>query len=320
MSISLILLLSAGLIILLLLVVAPLLTRDARIIRQRISEQYIVKPSTTRKHKKSKGGSRVDLFPTITDFLCGKAFAEKMQLELLRANLFLRPAEFVAIILISATGLLLLGCLFTTNIFILLALGAMGYFVPRLYVKHLQQKRVAAFEKQIADALMLISSSLRTGYSFLRAIQTVAEQMPPPISEEFERVVYETSLGAPMADALSHLVIRVPSYDLDLVVTAVLIQLETGGNLSQILENISETIRERCRIAGEIKILVSEGKLSGVIVGLLPIFMGILLTIINPNYTKPLFTTSIGQTMLGVGFFLQILGARLIKKMIAIDV
>ncbi|MEM7820560.1 MAG: type II secretion system F family protein, partial [Candidatus Aenigmatarchaeota archaeon] len=260
------------------------------------------------------------LFPTITRYLRGTAIADKLRMDLLRANLFLRPSEYIAIIIGSALMLFLLGRIFIANVWLLLGLAALGGFLPQLYVKNLQQRRLMALERQIPDALMLISASLRTGYSFLRAVQMVVDQMPPPISEEFARIVHDSNLGAPMEDALRHLVARVRSYNLELVVTAVLIQLETGGNLSEILENIAETIRERARIINEIRILTQEGKLSGILVGILPVAMGILLSIMNPSYMKPLVTTPMGKMMLGLGLGLQVLGALVIKKMIAIDV
>jgi tight adherence protein B len=187
-------------------------------------------------------------------------------------------------------------------------------------LKSLSANRTRKFENQLPDSLTLIASSLRSGYSFLRAIQVVGQEMPDPIAEEFRRSVAESNLGVPTELALARMVERVPSYDLDLVVTAVNIQLQVGGNLAQILDTIASTIRERVRNQREIAALTAEGKLSGWVCAGMPPIMGAIMTALNPDYMKPLFTDSYGLMMIAVALGLQLLGGLVIKKMLSIDV
>jgi tight adherence protein B len=148
----------------------------------------------------------------------------------------------------------------------------------------------------------------------------VAEEAPHPISSEFRRMLRETNLGYPMEQALDGLAERVPSEDLDLVVTVIKIQRQIGGNLAEILDKIVHTIRERIRIKGEVNTLTAQGKLQGIILTLLPVAMAIGIYMMNPEFMMPLFTTLLGKAMLGVAFILQMIGGFLIKKIVEIRV
>jgi tight adherence protein B len=151
-------------------------------------------------------------------------------------------------------------------------------------------------------------------------MQMIAQEMPPPISQEFQRVLNETNVGRSLEDALKDVVARTQSYDFDLVVTAVLIQLSVGGNLADILESIGATIRERVQIMGEMRSLTVEGKLSGVILILLPIVLGIALSVANPTYMRVLIEDPLGKMMLGIGAMLQIAGGLVMRSMLKLDI
>lgn len=243
-----------------------------------------------------------------------------MQLELLRAGLKVRPAEYWAATAAVAGLLGALGLLSPAPVLWVPVFGLTGIFVPRAVLKHLQAARVRKFENQMADALALVASSLRSGYSFLRAIQVVGQEMPDPIAEECRRVVAESNLGAPVEQALGRVVDRVPSYDLELVVTAVYIQIQVGGNLAQILDTISATIRERVRNQREIAALTAEGKLSGIVCVAMPPVMALFLMLVNPGYLKPLFTEPLGILMLVGAAVLQLLGIIWTRALVKIDV
>jgi tight adherence protein B len=160
----------------------------------------------------------------------------------------------------------------------------------------------------------MIASSLRSGFSLMRSMQMVSQEMPPPISEEFERVINEVNLGRPMEDALRESVSRVKSYDYDLMVTAILINQQVGGNLADILEIIAHTIRERLQIRGEMKALTAEGRISGVILVILPLVLAGLIAVLNPPYLLTLVTEPIGVYLIVTAVLLQIIGGLFIRK------
>jgi tight adherence protein B len=164
-----------------------------------------------------------------------------------------------------------------------------------------------------------MSNALRAGFSFMQAMDMVGREMPDPISKEFSRTYREISLGAITEEALQKMVKRVSSDDLDLLVTAVLIQRQVGGNLAEVLDNISHTIRERIRIKGEIRTLTAQGRISGLIIGIIPPCLIVLLLLINPSYMQPLLYTQLGWMMLAAGACTEFIGILLIKKIISID-
>jgi tight adherence protein B len=163
-------------------------------------------------------------------------------------------------------------------------------FIPNLYLGYRARQRIKSFNNQLGDTINLMANSLRSGYSFLQTLDLVAREAPQPVSAEFKRVVQEVGLGRSTEEALSGLLRRVPSDDLDLMITAVNIQHEVGGNLAQVLETIGHTIRERVRIKGEIQTLTAQGRISAYVVTGLPIGLGIFISVINPEYMSPIFT------------------------------
>jgi tight adherence protein B len=167
---------------------------------------------------------------------------------------------------------------------------------------------------------MLMSSSLRSGFSFLRAMQMVAQEMPSPISQEFDRIIGEVKVGRPLEDALRGSVARIRSYDYDLAVTAVLIQHHVGGNLAEILETIAGTIRERIRIIGEMRALTAEGRISGIVLVLLPIVLAAILSTLNPVYMSVLIKETAGHYLIGLAVLFQIIGSLIIRRMLVLDI
>jgi len=244
-----------------------------------------------------------------------KKWVEK---ELARADLPLRAEEFL---LFTILGIVLasLALLMFTGSFVLMTLVLVVLLpLPYLTILRAKQQRLVKFSAQIGDALVIIANSLRSGFSFLQAMDLVRKEMPDPIAREFGRTFQEISLGTPTEQALQNMAERVGSDDLDMVVTAVLIQRQVGGNLAEVLDNIAHTIRERIRIKGEIKTLTAQGRISGLIVGLLPTALTILLFAINPKYISLLFTTTPGLLMLGAAFIAQATGFLIINKIVDI--
>jgi tight adherence protein B len=201
--------------------------------------------------------------------------------------------------------------------------GIAGFFAPILYVRRQQGKRLVKFDNQLADMLSLIVNGLRAGYSTMQAMEAVSRELPPPISDEFRRVVQEMQLGIPMNTSLQNLSRRIPSKDLDLVVTAINVQREVGGNLAEILDTISHTIRERVRVKGEIRVLTSQVLMSGRVLAIMPIAVIILMYFLNRQYMMRFFNPSTrmyGIPALIIGAFLIIIGYILMQKIASIEV
>ncbi len=261
----------------------------------------------------------VDPFATLSSDVADKRFAIRVQRDLARANLKLRVAEYYYIRIGAALGLgLVLGVLRDplSGVFGVI----LGYFLPRFYVGRRIGGRLGAFNKQLADTITLLSNSLRAGSSFLQSIELVSRETPAPMGEEMGRVVREVNLGLGMEEALANLVRRIRSEDLDLMVTAIGVQQQVGGNLAEILDTIAFTIRERVRIKGEINTLTAQGRMSGYLVAFLPIGIMFALNAINPSFMQPLFTETLGRIMLGVGAVMMTIGFFAIQKIVDIKV
>jgi tight adherence protein B len=258
-------------------------------------------------------------FPTVAKFIAGKSFTDRLLMQLLRSGVKLRPSEYVGFVFGLALMLALLSTLFTRNIGVQFLGIFIGLVSPYLYLKTLETRRLVTFTRQIPDALSLMSSAIRSGFSFQRAMMLVAEELPDPIAEEFRRVNNETSVGLQTDTALLRLGTRVPSYDLQLVITAIIIQQQTGGNLSEIIDKISETIRERIRIEGEVAALTAEGKISGVILIAMPFVLAVAVSLANPSYLKPLLTDPLGNMIIVIAICMQVIGAIIIKRMLVLD-
>ena len=255
----------------------------------------------------------------IAKFNLMKKLKNKNQKELIKAGIPLKGEEFIAIQLIVGISFFIiafktLGTIIAGGLILMI-----GFYIPMIIVQLKKNKRMKLFNDQLGDTIVLISNSLKVGHSFLQAVDTASIEMPEPISKEFSKLVHEIRLGASFESAFDNLVQRVESDDLNLLITAVNIQRQTGGNLSEILDNISKTIRERIRIKGEIKTLTAQGKLSGIIVSILPIVIAAAIYMIDPQYLEPLYSTKIGLMLLCAAFFNEIIGYLIIHKIIKID-
>ncbi len=277
------------------------------------------KPGEKKKKRSSGRKDLVDPFATLSGDIQDKRFSTRVQRDLARANLKLRVAEYYYIRIGTALGLgLLLGVLRDPLSGVIGVL--LGYMLPRMYVGRRISGRLGAFNKQLADTTTLLSNSLRAGSSFLQSIELVSRESPAPMGEEMGRVVREVNLGLALEEALANLVRRIKSDDLDLMVTAIGVQQQVGGNLAEILDTIAFTIRERVRIKGEINTLTAQGRMSGYLVAFLPIGIAVTLNFINPAFMQPLFTQLLGQILLGVGGVMMVIGFFAIQKIVSIKV
>ncbi len=273
--------------------------------------------------KKGRGepGPRVSpLGERLDKALAERGLARNLRTQLARANLKLTAGEFIAATVICM--LLFPAIVFVVRRDILLSLLAavLGFFAPRWYVAYLQGKRLKAFNDQLGDIISMMVNGIRAGYSVLQAMEAVAKEMGEPASEEFSRVVKEVQLGLSLEQALDNLLRRVPSDDLDMTVTAIKVQQEVGGNLAEVLDTISFTIRERVRIKGEIRALTAQARASGYVVSLLPIGVALLVYAINPRFMGVMFTDPCGWMMLGVAGAGIISGFFITRKIAEIEV
>ncbi|MGA2819457.1 MAG: type II secretion system F family protein [Anaerolineales bacterium] len=243
--------------------------------------------------------------------------------DLARADLKFRPAEYVALIAISGVLVGIVAGALTRSIpFAFLGVIA-GLFIPGFYVGSRQGARLHQFESQLPDMINLTVNSLRAGYSVMQAMEAVAKEMPAPISLEIRRVVQEMQLGVPLETALEGLLRRVESTDLKLMVTAMNVQREVGGNLAEILDTISFTIRERIRIKGEIRVLTSQQRFTGYLVAAIPFVLMLFLYFINRKYIMTFFdpaTRLCGIPMLLLGLAMILAGFFAVRKVASIEV
>lgn len=305
------------------------LTKDKKVIAERMnryienrqqpisSQLQTTKSEVTQKRETSY---RL-LIREMSKYFESPKWSQYMEHKLIQAGLPMRASEFMVICFgTSLFGLILMALLSGGKLLFILSGIIIGYFIPQIFLRIKIDKRAKAFNDQLGDSLVLVANSLRTGYSFLQSVEMVSREMLPPISEEFGRVLKEMNLGVGTEEAMNNLAKRVNSDDLDLVVTAVLIQRQVGGNLAEVLDNIANTIRERVKIKGQIKTLTAQGRISGMIISFLPVGVGSMIYFMNPDYISLLFTHSLGRAMLVGGVVSQCIGILLIRKIVNIDV
>jgi tight adherence protein B len=225
----------------------------------------------------------------ITDWVSKRvektSYGDRIARELARADIKLKVAEYFALILMSIVFVGLVAWFLGNRHPVSGLMGAAGgAFLPRFYVRSQQRQRLQKFNDQLPDMLNLMVNGLRAGYSTMQAMEAVSRELPSPINDEFRRVVQEIQIGITMENALDNLLRRIPSDDLDFVITAINVQREVGGNLSEILDTISFTIRERVRIKGEVRVLTAQVRTSGTVLSLIPFFLVTILWFLNPEY------------------------------------
>ncbi|MGC8634303.1 MAG: type II secretion system F family protein [Candidatus Limnocylindrales bacterium] len=306
-----------------------------------VSERLQRYASARTEEEKKKAGT-----PSISEMLQNSAalatlnrgieqrdFGANLARDIARADLQLKVSEYLAIWAASTLGIPLLMILLSPFV---AAFGSpiswvisavVGFLLPRYWLRHRQGARLKAFNGQLADTITLIANALRAGSSFLQAVEMVVRETRPPIATEFGRVIREVNLGLPFDQALENMLRRVRSDDLELMVTAISIQHQVGGNLAEILDSIAFTIRERVRIKGEIRTLTAQQRLSGYVVGFLPIGLTLVLTVIAPSFMSPMFRKPpemlglpLGVIVLSIAAFAMLTGFMIIRRIVDIEV
>jgi len=264
--------------------------------------------------------------PTVTRMLSSNTLLSRLDESLFQARSPWRASELISGSLVLSLIVFIVSFYFGFGILAVVFAG-LCFMLPWSYVRFLRAKYYSRFDDQLADTLLLMANGLRAGFSFLQSMEMVSRESPPPMSDEFGRVIQEVSVGVPINDALQNLADRVGSMDLNLMVTAVVIQREVGGGLAEILETIANVINERMRIKREIKVLTTQGKWSGGILACMPIAIAVLIHIMSkasapndPSFIEPLLYDSRGQVMLALALGMQIIGFFIIMRIVSIRV
>lgn len=280
---------------------------------------YVVKEKIENKKK-----SKTSLLKILSNLIPSMKFSEKhdkkLEIELMKSDIPITIEELLVIKMLTSTAFALLTYAISKDFIIVFIMFVIIWNIPKVIISRRKKERIKTFNEQLNEGTMIISNSLKAGYSFLQAIAAVSEETKDPFSKEFKKLLKEMSLGISEEIALQNMLNRLDSDDLRLIVNAILIQKDIGGNLSEILDNISNTIRERQKIQNEIKTLTAQGRLAGIIVMSIPFFLGFTIYLFNKEYMMPLFTTPLGLVMIIGAFINQILGLIMIRKIIKIDI
>ena len=266
------------------------------------------------------------LFTLVILSLVGKGLEQYEQRYLTQGSqdltemfLFFSPRQILMLTLATAAIMGLLG-LVVFNWFVgILAAGA-GFIVPFYGIKKLRDRRIRRFEGQLVDSLVQMSAAFRAGLTLPQAMENIAQEMPKPLSQEFGLTIKEIKLGVLQEEALQNMAERVGSEDLQLVVTSTNVARQLGGNMAEMYDIISATIRERFRLEGRIRALTAQGKLQGWVVGAMPLALGMVLNFMRPDLMEPMLKSTFGYVLIGLIIVLELIGIWMIRRIVAIDV
>lgn len=247
-------------------------------------------------------------------------YYSRIKTKLVQAYIKMKPIEFIELSLLA-------GIITAVVVHMLMGKGLLnilafiiGYRIPNVIIETIRKKRAKQLNKQLPQALSLISNGLRAGFSFSQAMAVVSREMEAPIADEFSKVLRDNSYGKNMDEALNELGKRTADEDLDIFITTLLIHLQVGGDLSEILDTISETIRERVKLKGDIRTLIAQSQMSAVVIGILPVGIAAVLFMLNPGYMGVMFSNPIGLMMLGVAGIMMLIGAFFLTKIVKVKI
>jgi tight adherence protein B len=247
-------------------------------------------------------------------------YKEGIKKKLTNANILMRPEEFISICVICFVISAVLGALLSGKFLVILVSGIIGWIIPGIILRRNISRRLKTINTQLGDTIAILSNAMKAGHSFFQAVDSVSREMTGPVADEFSKLQKEINLGVNTETALENMVNRVGSDDLELMVTAVLIQRQVGGNLSEVLDNISGTIRQRITTKTEIKTLTAQGRMSGLIISLLPLVLSVMISVISPDQMKVLVTDPLGKVMIAAAVILELVGIVFVRKIVNVEV
>lgn len=287
--------------------------------RQAVARRRLREPEVVEAPVRLLRDDSASAIPLLNEWLEKLDHTQKLRGDIRAAGLETRPAVIIfSALVLGAIGVVLAAVL--RQPWLGLVLGPAGLVAPYAFLRVRRRKRLLKFESQLPEAIDLVVNAMRAGYSFQSAMELVGQEMPDPIGREFARFYDEQRAGMDVRTALLRVQERMGSTDLKMFVTAVLIQRETGGNLGEVLSNISHTVRERFRIQGELRTLTSQVRLSARILGVLPILMVFLISLVNPEFIQPLFQDAVGRSLLVAAAAFQVTGYLIMRKLSAIEI
>ena len=247
-----------------------------------------------------------------------KLVSRRFEDSLALSGIHISAQEYVALWVFLTLGPGLVGIMLNMDLVAVLGICVVGFAIPPIMVQRSRSKQQQLFNKQLGESLTIMSNCMRSGYSFQQAMHSISKEMQPPVSTEFGRVVREINYGATLEQALNNMSQRVNSKDFDLLISAVITSAQVGANLSEILDTISETIIDRIRLREEVRVFSAQGRMSGIIIGLLPVFVILFLMILNPTYLTDFVNHPIGKLLLIASVFLEVIGFILINRIVDI--
>ena len=314
-------LISTLFILLILFLLLEYRSRNRRALARRM-RYYAGEMDTQEKPKESKTLAErfMDILRSGGKLLSNIRHARGLDFKMQKAGIPLLGTEFLILLGLSAFLSAAIVFIVTKKLFAGVLVAVVVVAAEWVFVLLKISRREAAFTNQLGDCLMMVANAMRAGFSFLQAMDLIAKEMEPPISDEFKHVMRDINLGTSIERALDDMDQRVGSPDFSLVVTAVLIQQQVGGDLAHILDTISDTIQDRIRMRREIHTLTSQGRISGYVLGVLPFALGAFISVVNPGYIEPLFTERLGQIAIGIAVVMVLIGFIIIQRIVNIDV
>src|SRR6516225_6594425 len=258
--------------------------------------------------------------PWIHRFLLQWSWATKLQDFIAQSGLTVKPGKILLLGIALGFATYIVAAFFTHFPLAALLLGLLAAALPVLFVVCKRRQRLRQFEERFPEALDLLGRAVRAGHAFTTGLEMISKECPEPLAGEFRTTFEEQNFGLPLRDALLNIAERVPLIDVRFFVTALLIQKETGGNLAEILDGLARVIRDRFRIYREVRVRTAQGRLTAGILIALPIFMGLVMSVMNPHYVGILFTDPVGPYILIAAAFFQILGSAILWKIIHFEV
>ncbi len=292
---------------------------QARVLRDRLSavQESPEQPTPDAALLRDEVLSQIPAFDT---WLRRSERVSVLQKMLAQGHVDVRAGNFLMLCAFSAVALAAIAIVAGGNVMFGWAGGVLGFFVPYAYASHQRTKRFAKFEEKFPEAIDTLARAVRAGHAFTTALEMIANEVSEPVAGEFRQLFEEQKFGLPVRDALLNLADRIPLVDVKFFVTAVMLQRETGGNLAEILDNLSYVIRERFKILRQVRVHTAQGRLTMVLLMALPPVIVVIMTILNPGFIRPLFTDPIGHALIVGGITLQTLGYFLISRIIRIQV
>ncbi len=294
-------------------------TQQGRILRQRLTA---VDAALDRNPDSENAVLRDELLssvPALDRILSRSSVVRRLQSLLSQADVKMRAGKFVLVAACIGAGLALLANLIVPGLLAFFALAA-GCTIPFLYLTVLRSRRFAKFEELFPQAIDLLARSVRAGHSFAVALETIAEEISEPVAGEFRQVHEEQKFGLPTRDALLNLADRVPLIDVQFFVVSVVLQRETGGNLAEILDKLSYTIRERFKILRQVRVYTAQGRMSTMILTALPFLLGFVMAFLSPQFIRVLFTDPMGHVLIALGLLMLGTGYFLLQKIVRVRV